>query len=247
MNTPVVDSRSHPKQMKTIHLFPLLILLLSLPGCADDDDTATPRATTFDYAFGSDAEGWMGDFADYPEGEEDFYELTFDYATLPTPLDTQEGALRQSGNNHSDDLFMYAYRPIEGLEPGATYEATFELRIATDVPSGSFGVGGSPGESVYVKAGLLSEAPVRTLNQLNEYRVNFDKGNQSAGGPDMIVLGNFANGTDQSEYTLKTLRNTEPFLATADADGKLWFVVGTDSGYESTTTIYYDAISVSLR
>ena len=233
--------------MKTIHLFPLLVLLLSLPGCADDDDATTPRATNFDYTFTGDTEGWMGDFADYPEGEEDFYELSFGHATLPAPLNTAEGALRQSGNNHSDDLFMYAYRPIDGLEPGATYEATFELRIATNVPSGSFGVGGSPGESVYVKAGLLTRAPARTLDALNEYRVNFDKGNQSTGGTDMTVLGNFANGTDESDYALKTLSNTEPFPVTADADGKLWLVVGTDSGFESTTTIYYDAISVSLR
>ena len=234
--------------MKSLQSLACCFLLFLAVACSDDDDAvATPRPLTFSYDFTDDADGWTGNFADYPVGEEDFYELAFDYTTLPAPLDEGEGALRQSGNNHSDDLLMYASRQIDGLVPGGTYRATFALRIASDAPDSSFGVGGSPGASVYLKAGLLGAEPTRTVDALDYYRVEFDKGNQAQGGSDMIVLGNFSNGTDESAYALKTLSNPEPLTATADADGRLWLVIGTDSGFESTTSIYYDAVTLSLQ
>jgi hypothetical protein len=33
----------------------------------------------------------------------------------------------------------------------------------------------------------------------------------------------------------------------AGKSGKLWFIVGTDSGFESTTAIYYENIQVSIQ
>ena len=33
----------------------------------------------------------------------------------------------------------------------------------------------------------------------------------------------------------------------ADSSGELWLVVGTDSGFEATTTIYYNLIKVKLE
>jgi hypothetical protein len=33
----------------------------------------------------------------------------------------------------------------------------------------------------------------------------------------------------------------------ADEDGVLWFIAGTDSGFEGLTKVYYDAITVVLE
>ncbi|WP_116127694.1 hypothetical protein [Lewinella sp. IMCC34183] len=220
---------------------PLLVF-----ACSPDDD-AVPASPEFAYDFSTDAEGWMGDFADYPVGAEEQYELDFGYATLPEPLDTREGALRQSGINGSDDLFMFVKRKLTGLEPNRTYAATFSVRLATNVADGTVGIGGSPGTSVFVKAGLATSEPTTVRDDLDHYRLTLDKGNQATEGEDAIILGDLANGTPEDTYVLKELTNATPFAVQADANGELWFFVGTDSGFEGRTTVYYDAITVDLR
>ena len=37
------------------------------------------------------------------------------------------------------------------------------------------------------------------------------------------------------------------FDVMADESGALWFIVGTDSGFEGLTTLYYDTITVVLE
>jgi hypothetical protein len=60
----------------------------------------------------------------------------------------------------------------------------------------------------------------------------------------MVVIGDFSNDTDQEAYTLKTVSNETPFGAETDENGNLWIIIGTDSGFEATTTIYYNSVKV---
>lgn len=232
--------------MSRFGALPIAASLLAL-ACSDSGtDPGTSVDVTFDFHGGM--EGWQGDFADYPVGEESFYELSVEHGTLPAPLNQSEGSIRQSGNNHSDDLFMYVSRKLTGLAPGRSYRGTVTVRFATDAPENSVGVGGSPGKSVYVKAGFSAVEPTRRVDELNHYRLNLDKGNQAQGGADVITIGDFANGTaEEWEFRLKTLATTTPLNVSANDAGELWVVVGTDSGFESTTTIFYDLIQVQLR
>lgn len=95
-----------------------LIILFGLFACDKDDDNAeNEQSWEFNYSFTSSTEGWIGDFADKPPGEEDFYELEFEHSGLPEPLDGSNGALKLSGNNHSDDLFMFIKKQLTGLTP----------------------------------------------------------------------------------------------------------------------------------
>ena len=49
------------------------------------------------------------------------------------------------------------------------------------------------------------------------------------------------------EFKIKSLTNEErSFEVTTDADGALWLIVGTDSGFEGLTTLYYGQIAVVL-
>jgi hypothetical protein len=91
---------------KLILFLTLIFLLFS---CNKDDENAVtyPETLELTYDFQNDNQSWEGDFADYPLGEESFYELSYELSNLPTPLNTNSGALKQSGNNHSDDLFMF--------------------------------------------------------------------------------------------------------------------------------------------
>jgi len=216
-------------------------VLLVLFACSDKNlDQPDPVEFYFDFAEGTD--GWTGDFADYPVGEEEFYELVFEHDTLPEPLDQNQMALKLSGNNHSDDLFMFIKRKVGGLEPNKVYFVTFTIEFATNVPDNTMGTGGSPGESVYIKVGAATTEPRKVKDDQNFYRMNIDKSNQAQNGKDMVVVGDFSNDTKQSVYALKTVTNQTPFGASTDENGNLWLIIGTDSGFEATTTIYYNSI-----
>ncbi|MGC9353165.1 MAG: hypothetical protein ACP5D9_04965 [Mariniphaga sp.] len=220
-----------------------IAILLALFACSDKNlDQPDPVEFYFDFADGT--EGWTGDFADYPVGEEEFYELVFEHDTLPEPLDQNQMALKQSGNNHSDDLFMFIKRKVNGLEPNKVYFITFTVEFATNVPDDTMGAGGSPGESVYIKVGAATTEPRKVKDDQNFYRMNTDNNNQSRNGDDMVVAGDFSNDTDQAVYTLKTVTNDSPFGAATDENGNLWLIIGTDSGFEATTTIYYNSVKV---
>ena len=221
----------------------LAVMLIS----CEEEVTPTPEAKEFNFDFTSNAEGWSGDFADYPIGQETFYELAVGHDSLPSPLDLTDGALMQTGNNHSDDLFMFVKKKLTGLSPNQLYKLSFTLEIATDAAEGSVGVGGSPANSVYIKVGASQVEPQKEVGSDDHYRMNIDKSNQSQSGQDMVVIGDFSNGTDKFEYKLVQLKNDTPFEVETDSQGEVWVVVGTDSGFEATTTIYYNSIAVKFE
>ncbi len=77
---------------------------------------------------------------------------------------------------------MYYKSRLTGLMPNTLYRAGFVLGLATNAPRGCTGVGGAPGESVYLKAGVSAVEPVAILAGDGHLRMNIDKGNQSNGG-----------------------------------------------------------------
>lgn len=201
---------------------------------------------TFDFAQSDFA--WIPGFADYPaDADSDFYELQSDYRNRPANLGSA-GSIFISGNNHSDDLFMFIKKSLAGLEPNSLYRLTFTVELASQYAHGLGGIGGAPGDSVFLKAGASRVEPTTVIDQSNWYRMNIDKGNQAGGGRDALVLGTIAkpdDGTD--EYVLIQHDNaTDPFYAWTNASGQLWLLVGTDSGFEGTTSIYYTKITVEL-
>ena len=93
---------------------------------------------------------------------------------------------------YSDDLFMFFKGQIDGLVPGARYAAAVSVEIATDTPAGCFGIGGAPGESVWIKVGATAIEPLPVLEG-TYLRMNIDIGNQANGGDHAVVLGDIAN------------------------------------------------------
>ena len=137
-----------------------LLTAVFVGGCRGHPNGPTD-ALTFAFDFRGGPQGFVAGFADYPPADADLYELTADYRALPPPLASQS-ALFISGVNRSDDLFMFFKRPIAGLSPGGRYIVTVsvETAVATDTPAGCFGVGGAPGESVWIKAGATAIEPL---------------------------------------------------------------------------------------
>lgn len=226
-------------------LFSLALLCLLVISCSKEE-TSTPNKKV-EFNFVTDDNTWQVAFADYPKGEEDFYELKHGTSNLPQPLDETKKALMISGNNHSDDLFMYIKKKVDGLEANTTYTVSLDLQIATDASKNSVGVGGSPGSSVYVKAGVTSTEPKGVLDEPSgHYRMNIDKGNQGQEGADMKIIGNLSNEKEEYVYVLKDYKLDKKVEAKANENGELWLIVGTDSGFEGITTIYYNSISLAL-
>jgi len=233
---------------KTLIIFSTLILALA--GCGNNDQTNVVEPTEYIYNFQEDSEDWAAGFADYPNeaNVEDFYELEFSHSMLPSPLRITDGALKQAGNNHSDDLFMFVKKKITELVPFRTYNVSMEIEFASNAPNGAVGICGSPAEDVFIKAGASTSEPLKVLdNSENYYRMNIDKGNQAQDGANMKLIGDFANGTESSAYNLVTLKTMNSISVESDSNGEFWVVVGTDSGYEGKTTIYYNKIKVILN
>ncbi len=234
----------------------LLFIIIScsaatLAGCSIDDiDAPEEKDLEFNYALHfseSEAQNWKAGFADYPAGEEEFYKLEWGFATVPPEAGEEKPSIRISGNNHSDDLFMFLYRKLDGLEPNTTYELRFKVELASNAPRNSVGVGGSPGSSVYLKAGALTTEPELIQDNTGEkpyLLTKFDKGNQSQGGKDMLVLGNIGTELEEFRYTFIERTHSTPLAVTTNEAGELWIMVGTDSGFEATTTLYYTAVKV---
>ena len=250
--TIVTDYWEGMDQMKSLKpgyglLFLSVLIVFTVAACG-----GTGGTQEFEYTFEEGDDGWVYDFADFPvDSDPSFYQLDGGRREMPEGIDGYGYYLQ--GDNHSDDLFMFLKVKAGGLEPKTTYKAEFHITLASNIPAGMMGIGGSPGESVYIKAGAITEEPGLVLDDQDWLRMNIDKGNQANGGEDMIVLGTMANPNldpetaDGITYALMDLTSEDQdFVVTSDGDGNVWFIVGTDSGFEGLTAVYFDTISVDL-
>ena len=222
-----------------------LLVLLFITSCSKKDDQVLKESFLFKDDFTTGTDEWVASFADYPVGNESFYELRTFHATVPAPLDPADRAIFISGNNHSDDLFMYLKKEFTGLKPNISYTVKFTVDVASNAPSGAVGVGGPPGEGVAFGIGVTTNEPLNVVATPGYYRLNVDKGNQGTSGPARKVIGNIANGSDTWRYVL--LRKEGNFSFTTDNTGKAWATVSTDSGFEATTSLYYSKINIEFR
>jgi hypothetical protein len=200
------------------------------------------------YDFETGSQGWLAGFADYPVTAGD-WEFLAELRAVPTDGFTPRGAYYIQGNNHSDYLFMYIKRPVSGLEPNQAYRVSFTVDLASNAQSGCVGVGGSPGDGVYLKMGASTVEPVAALSGL-DIRMNIDKGNQEPSGADAGTAGTIANGVPcgESDPVYLPIRRTYTHenVVFSDDHGSLWLILGTDSAFEGLTGLYYDTIAVTL-
>ena len=199
-----------------------------------------PTITKVDFSFEGGFAGWTAAYSDYSPGQEASIAFASGHERLPAPLDNMFGIFL-SGHNRSADLFMYASRPVTGLAPNTRYRVDISVNMASNVPPGCVGIGGAPGESVFVKAGG-TRTPPGNMVQAGRITTDFDKGNQSQSGTNAIVIGNIAFGAGSctsGTYQRKTLSTgIQGPIIVSDAQGRLWLIIGTDSGFEGSTKVY---------
>jgi len=217
-------------------------LLLSACGGSADYVAPVPQIAT---AFAAGVDGWTGAYADYGSSTEPT-DVVWQARALPAPL--SGNAYYTGGTNRSDDLFIYNKKKFTGYLPSKQYQLSFEIEIATNQSSGCVGVGGAPGESVYVVAGAAPTEPKTALDGL-DYRVNLDRGNQGTPGKASQVLGNVANTVPDcgpQVYQAKTLKSSAPLTVTSNANGEIWVLFGIDSGFEASSRVYYKSFNAQV-
>ena len=241
-------------------------VLLVLPAiffvaCDDDDNdmgTNPPADQNVEYSttFSSGADLWNHGFSDYHDTNEtpsdELYEFAGGIDDLPDSLHSNSKGYMIASMNRSDDMFMFLTRKLDssdGVQAETVYELDMEISFATCAGSGCAGVGGAPGEAVTVKAGASEIEPESAITGNDSYyEMNIDKGQQTSGGTDAAVIGNVANGSDDCSgetWVVKTLQ-LQDFYVKSNGDGNLWLVIGTDSGYEGFTELYFTEICATL-
>lgn len=225
------------------------VLLAALGACSDSAGLADDNYE-LEFDFSKGAQGWVAGFSDYPVGKEAEWAIGSSLAPLPAPLDASRSAILLTGVNHSDDLFMYVTREVAGLTPNGRYATRFRVTVASNAPRNCVGVGGAPGESVALKVGAAAVQPARIIDASQYYRANFDHGAQLQNGRDATVVGDLATSNANCavpRYELKSFDSGSlPLAYTADASGRLWLIVGIDSGFEGTTAAYITSIRVEI-
>lgn len=234
-------------------LFLPIFAAIVFSGCSDESSPIAPgeeEALDFEFTFSTSDEGFKGDFSDYPDEMEEDMNLVFQYTSLPEGFAPDRKGLKIAGSNSSDDLFMYIKKKLgsaNGIKPNKVYQMSMTVEFATAAASGCAGIGGSPGESVYLKAGSAKVEP-KSQPVDNYYEMNIDKGNQAEGGKDAVLLGHVGNNSGDCtgntwEYKTLTLGS---FSVQTDIWARIWLIIGTDSGFEGRTTLYYTNIKVKL-
>lgn len=221
----------------------IIFLFVFVAVACSKDNSQGGDAPTLTTDFENGAGGWVAGFADYPVGDDGRFELESGIRNLPQPLDQTRKGFFLSGRNLSDDLFMYLKKKVTGLLPHTSYTVQFNLSLASNAPSNAVGIGGAPGESVFLGVGVMATEPV-PISADGYVRMNIDKGNQATGGADRTVIGHIANGTDTAKYVLIERQGTVSFKT--NAAGEAWLMVSTDSGFEGKTSLYYDSIRVTF-
>jgi hypothetical protein len=182
-------------------------------------------------------------------GKEAEWAIGSSLAPLPAPLDPTRNGILLTGANHSDDLFMYITREGPELAPNASYAVRYHVTVATNAPKNCAGIGGAPGESVVLKVGATPVEPARIVDAARYYRANFDHGSQLVGGRDALAVGNIATANSDCaapRYELKAF-DSGPLTVASSAIGRLWLVVGVDSGFEGTTAVYITSVKVAIK
>lgn len=210
-----------------------------------------PAVVTVNDDFRSGALGWEADFSDYSTATAPVMDFASGIRTLPAELGQGTGFFLQSANR-SDDVFMFLRKkltPADGIRPNQLYDVSFDIAFGSNA-GGTMcgGIGGAPGFSVFLKVGGAPVEPRPELTSDGYYALSVDKGVQSQSGPAASVAGTIENGSDNcsGDAPFRSLLRSHQHPVRANELGELWLLVGTDSGFEGLTRLYYQSIRARL-
>jgi hypothetical protein len=158
------------------------------------------------------------------------------------PITAQEstngrGAYMISCNNASGDVFMFLKKKIEGLKANTNYNVVYEIELASNAVAG---------QGIILKGGASELEPKKVIEN-SYYVLNIDKGTDTTSGENAIAFGDIGASNSETDYnsTVKgNVNSSVPFLTRTNSKGELWIILGTDSLFEGTTTVYFTNINL---
>ena len=245
------------KTMKMIRFWSVLVLIsLFFSGCSLDSEGDLSPGLMVERSFFEDGdEGWVAEFADYPEGLEDSMKLS----SKSSPLYISENignisALKQSGHATNSDLFMFVKQQISGLQPNSRYTIDIEVELNSQLIEEYTGNLDDYRYGSFLKVGAFKAEPATTLVQdednpdMTIVKTDFDKGENDQGGQDMTMIGRLEY-TDVGEkpILLNGSNGDFPIYAATDAEGKLWIAVGIDTNIPVYQEVSYTYINATFK
>jgi hypothetical protein len=222
------------KNKMTRLFFVISIILLS--SCSLDESDGF-KIFTINYTFTSGDEGWVGEFTEYPVSPSPEADSIYEWQAeaVPSPPATDGlSAYMMSCNNVSGDVFMFMKKRIDGLRPNTKYNVVFEIVLNSNA---------MPNQGVILKAGACQIEPRKVIE--NDYYVlNVDKGLDYSSGENAVSFGDIGASTENAAVTKGNVNSNEPFITQTNSKGELWLMLGTDSAFQGTTTIYFTQINI---
>lgn len=226
-------------------------LLATLAGGCLLENGEPDNSFIADYQFGAGqtATGWSAGAVEYPEAQESAVGFVGDVRVRPEETLDQAPALYLQATNVSSDMFMYWYRMVDGFVPDAEYSIGVDVEYISnfgrDCTSGA-------GPISWIKAGAVNVEPERTVDQGGTYRLNIDKGDQATGGATVPTLGDLrSNATGcipNGPYAIWARHSgQDAFRVRASSAGRLWLILGVESGANVTLDAYINRFGVRFR
>jgi hypothetical protein len=154
-----------------------------------------------------------------------------------------------SGNNHSDALQMFLVKQLSGLAPNTLYTIETEVEMASKYPDGSVGIGGSPGNAVHLVSKFATDGYTLKSgkNEFDNVELVLNKVESLPESVLNIDLGDVSIPSEEYVYQMiDRKKSSTPDAVVTDDQGKLWAIVGTWSGFEGISTLYYTRIKITL-
>ena len=148
---------------------------------------------------------------------------------------------------------MFLSRQVDGLVPGTRYRVDLRSRSPPTCRPAAPVPAAARARASAVKAGATPTRPEKVMGSGSFVTVNFDKGNQSQGGANAVVIGDFAQSAGggnclNGPYQRKTLSSGRQ--RAGGAKRRQWPAVAGRSapipGFEGFTELYYLEVRATL-
>jgi hypothetical protein len=221
----------------------------------DSGDPLKPGLMVERSFFDEGDEGWIAEFADYPDGLEDSMKLEFRHSPLfITESIGNVSALKQSGYATNSDLFMFVKQQILGLQPNSRYTIKIEVELNSQLKEEYTGNLDNYDIGSFLKVGAFKTEPITILEQdednpdVSIVKTDFDKGEDEQGGQDMTMIGRLEyTGVGEKPILLNGSNTDFPLYAATDAEGKLWIAVGIDTNIPVYQEVSYTYINATFQ
>ena len=232
------------EEMKKIIFFSLIVVIGVLVNCTDENDSYPLEFVSFSNFEDSTFNNWIIGFAQYPEGLEDSFRLSYRIGAYNLG-NTAQKALIIRGKNWNKDLFMYTKGKIGGFLPDTYYDVVIVVELYAlllETYSGDLNLEffGS-----FLKVGAFTDEPVSDKIPDPEnpgqsiVALSIDIGAAQENGYNIQNLGKLFYSEMYDAPTVLRGDNSEDMIRVKTNEaGEIWLIVGIDSNVE----VYQDVL-----